>query len=59
MPRKKNYDFSEKNKGSKLINFSLETEEIKYQDSETAIDIFELQECVNLDELCEEFVRIG
>jgi hypothetical protein len=38
VPRK-NYDFSDKNKCSKLINFSLETEEIKYQDFETAIDI--------------------
>ena len=51
----KNYDLSEKNKCSKFINFSLETEKTKYQDFETAIDIFELQECVNLDEFYEEF----
>lgn len=51
------YDFTENNPYSKLSTFSL-SEELQYCSFENAVDLFKLQEFVNLDKLYEEFCEI-
>lgn len=48
----KNYDFRENSKCSRLLSFSVESQELRSVDFEVPVEVFEIQEHTDVEEFC-------